>query len=187
MAEPTGVEDGLCMAEVWESWGRVIVVSALAVPLCVMVVWWRATTARATGVGGWREPIAEVGAIAGTLPWSWMVMTPVGGPGGVQAVPLVDLYAVLHDSFVPAVVQIGGNLLVFAALGFFLPVRWPLGAAAVAAIACAGSLTIEILQWTLRLGRVSSVDDILLNTAGAVLAAALSRPWWKPRSAMPVR
>ncbi|MGP4029824.1 hypothetical protein [Actinomadura sp. 3N407] len=70
--------------------------------------------------------------MAGTLPWLWMVMTPASGQGGA-GVPLVDLYAVLHDSFTLALVQIGGNLLVFEALGLFLPIRSPLGCGGVAA------------------------------------------------------
>ncbi|RAY12976.1 VanZ family protein [Actinomadura craniellae] len=136
-------------------------------------------------VGGrrWRDPIAEVGLVAGTLPWLWMVMSPVSAPGGVRPVPLIDLYDVLHGSPQTAVVQVIGNLLVFAALGFFLPIRWPLGPAAVGAIACAGSLTIETAQWTFDLGRVSSTDDVLINALGAVLAALLSRPWWRRRAA----
>jgi glycopeptide antibiotics resistance protein len=116
-----------------------------------------------------------------------MVMTPVSGAGGVRLVPLVDLFAVLQGSVQAAVVQVGGNLLVFAALGAFLPVRWPLGVMEVGAVACLGSVMIETVQWTLELGRVSSVDDVLLNTAGAVLAALVSRPWWRRRTARPGR
>jgi glycopeptide antibiotics resistance protein len=54
--------------------------------------------------------------------------------------------------------------------------------AVVAAGAAAGSLLVETLQWALDLGRVSSVDDVLLNTLGAVLAALVTRPWWRPAS-----
>ncbi|MCF4123280.1 VanZ family protein [Antribacter sp. KLBMP9083] len=38
---------------------------------------------------------------------------------------------------------------------------------------------VEVLQYALDLGRVSSVDDVLLNTAGALLAAACSYRWWR--------
>ena len=64
------------------------------------------------------------------------------------------------------------------------PVRWRLGRgtgavlAVVAGLAAAGSATVETLQWALDLGRVSSADDVLLNTAGAVLAALVTRHWW---------
>lgn len=72
--------------------------------------------------------------VAGTAPWIWMILTP-GVEEGVHVVPLVDLagqLALLSPG--AAVVQIGGNLLVFAALGAMLPVcprasalprRWP--------------------------------------------------------------
>jgi hypothetical protein len=80
------------------------------------------------------------------------------------------------------VVQIGGNLLVFAALGAALPVRWRAGSATVAVVAALASASVETLQYALDLGRVSSIDDVLLNTLGAVLAAQTSRRWWRSRS-----
>jgi len=65
-------------------------------------------------------------------------------------------------------------------------VRWRLGDGRtgtvlwmVAAGAASGSALVETLQWALDLGRVSSVDDVLLNTAGAVLAALATRRWWR--------
>ncbi|MEU6039627.1 VanZ family protein [Actinomadura sp. NPDC047616] len=174
------------MAQVWQSWGQVILVSVLGLPLCAAVVWWRATAGHRGRGGRWLGAIAEVGLVAGTLPWLWMVMTPGSEPRSVRLVPLVDLYDVLRGSADTAVVQVVGNLLVFAALGFFLPLRWRLGATAVGVIACAGSVAIETAQWTLDLGRVSSADDVLINTLGAVLAALVSRPWWRRRCAEPV-
>jgi glycopeptide antibiotics resistance protein len=46
---------------------------------------------------------------------------------------------------------------------------------------------VETLQYVLRLDRVSSVDDVLVNTAGAVLAALASRRWWRTTAEMPSR
>ena len=40
---------------------------------------------------------------------------------------------------------------------------------------------IETAQSVLQLDRVSSVDDVLLNTAGAGMAALASRRWWYRR------
>jgi len=76
-----------------------------------------------------------------------------------------------------------GNLLVFAALGFFAPVRFAALASLrrILALAAGCSLMIETAQYVLRLDRVSSVDDVLLNAAGATLAALASRPWWRTR------
>ncbi|MFC5925572.1 VanZ family protein [Micromonospora vulcania] len=50
-----------------------------------------------------------------------------------------------------------------------------------------GSLLVETLQYALDLGRISSVDDVLLNATGAALAGLLSRRWWARRSAAPER
>ena len=41
----------------------------------------------------------------------------------------------------------------------------------------AGSLVAETLQYALALGRVSSVDDMLLDAAGAGLAGLTTRRW----------
>ncbi|WP_157036226.1 VanZ family protein [Streptomonospora alba] len=37
------------------------------------------------------------------------------------------------------------------------------------------------MQYTLTGGRVTSIDDVLLNTTGALAGAGLTRPWWRPR------
>jgi glycopeptide antibiotics resistance protein len=54
----------------------------------------------------------------------------------------------------------------------------PLGCPRILAVAVAASIVIEVLQWLLDIGRVSSVDDVIVNAAGAGLAAAASRRWW---------
>lgn len=41
------------------------------------------------------------------------------------------------------------------------------------------SALVETAQYVLRLDRVSSVDDVLVNTVGAVLAGLASRRWWR--------
>jgi glycopeptide antibiotics resistance protein len=46
-----------------------------------------------------------------------------------------------------------------------------------------GTALIETAQYALALGRVSSVDDVLLNALGAGLAAVGSRRWWSRRAA----
>jgi glycopeptide antibiotics resistance protein len=60
---------------------------------------------------------------------------------------------------------------------------------AITGIAALGSATVETLQWVLGLGRVTSIDDVILNAMGAGLAALVSRAvvgrFWtaKPRLA----
>jgi glycopeptide antibiotics resistance protein len=70
-----------------------------------------------------------------------------------------------------------GNLLGVRALGFLAPVRFAALASLprILALAAGCSVLVETAQYVLLLDRVSSVDDVLLNTAGAGLAALASR------------
>ncbi|GAA3442934.1 VanZ family protein [Planomonospora venezuelensis] len=169
------------MGQAWHVWGDVVIAAVLAVPLAVLAaVLLSRRRSRAGHPSPARTAAADVAVAAGTAPWIWMILTP-GTAGGVNLVPLVDLSDQLSlMSPGGAFVQVGGNLLVFAALGAMLPVRSPRLASPgrVAAVAAAASLTVETLQYLLDLGRVSSVDDVILNTAGAVLAAFVTRRWW---------
>jgi hypothetical protein len=38
---------------------------------------------------------------------------------------------------------------------------------------------VETLQYALALGRVSSIDDMLLNAAGAGVTGLVTRRWWR--------
>ncbi|WP_433247339.1 VanZ family protein [Streptosporangium sp. CA-135522] len=132
-----------------------------------------------------RTAVADVVIAVGTAPWIWMILTPRAGGSGISLIPFTDLWTVFRGSGETAFVQVGGNLLVFAALGAMLPVRSArfASAARIAAVAATASLIVEVLQYVLRLGRVSSADDVLVNTAGAVLAALVTRRWWAGRIA----
>jgi hypothetical protein len=157
----------------------IVVLTVALLPVSALVVW--ALARRRTSAGTahpWRTSLAEVGIVHGTVPWVWMTMLPGSGagvvPGRVSLVPLRDLFAMSPG-------QVVGNLLVFAALGLFAPLRFA-GLASVSrilALAACCSALVEIAQYVLRLDRVSSVDDVLLNAAGAGLAALASRRWWR--------
>ncbi|WP_182877239.1 VanZ family protein [Microbispora sp. H10670] len=172
------------MHQAWNAWGPVVVAAVVALPAAALLAF---VLARLRDRRGHpfprRTAVADVAIVAGTAPWIWMILTPGAGQG-VQLVPLLDLVdQITRMSPGAAFVQIVGNLLVFAALGAMLPVRSARFASltAVAAVTATASLTVEILQHALRLGRVSSVDDVILNTAGAVLAALATRRWWMPK------
>jgi glycopeptide antibiotics resistance protein len=107
----------------------------------------------------------------------WMILMPGAEPGTVGRVSLVPL----RDLVTMGPLGIFGNMLVFAALGFFAPMRFAVLASVprILALGAGCSVLVETAQYVLRLDRVSSVDDVLVNTAGAVLAALASRPWWR--------
>ncbi|WIN00647.1 VanZ family protein [Actinoplanes oblitus] len=158
-----------------------VVLATAGLPLAGLVVW---VLARRRGAV--RTALAEVGIVYGTVPWLWMIMLP-GRRAGVNLVPLRDLAIVVAAGPVTATVQIVGNLLVFAALGFFAPIRFAALASVprILALGAAGSALVEVAQYVLRLDRVSSVDDVLLNAAGAGLAALASRRWWCAEPVLP--
>lgn len=173
------------MADTWELWGTVIIAGTffalLAVPAIMTLSRRRA---RAGHPAPLRTALADVGIAVGAAPWIWMILTPSGGPSRVGPVPFGDLADLVGAPWETVFVQVGGNLLVFAALGALLPVRSRAmsSTARVAAVAAACSTTVEALQYALDLGRVSSVDDVLLNTAGAAIFSVVTRRWWANRN-----
>ncbi|MEO3808061.1 VanZ family protein [Sphaerisporangium sp. B11E5] len=189
----------------WHGWvgtfTGVALITVAALPPAALAVWAlarRRSAAGTTPAWAWRTSLAEVGIVYGTVPWVWMILLPGGRadavPARVSLVPLRDLFTILGGQPVTATVQVVGNLLVFAALGFLAPLRFAALASVprILALAACCSVLVEAAQYVLRLDRVSSVDDVLLNAAGAGLAALASRRWWhatdaassdRPRSA----
>ncbi|WP_433081164.1 VanZ family protein [Dactylosporangium sp. CA-052675] len=172
-----------CMAGRWhgcfDTDNGVVLMTLVLLPVAGLVAWALASLRRAAGVASpWRLSLAEVGMVHGTVPWIWLTMMPGPGagvvPGRLSLIPLRDLVDM-------GLLGIGGNLLVLAALGFFAPIRFAALASGprILALGAGGSILIETLQYVLRLDRVSSVDDVLLNTAGCVLAGLASRRWWR--------
>jgi hypothetical protein len=171
----------------WFVWFQTIngvaLLTVLALPVAVLTAWALARRRTAGGVpSAWRSSVAEVGMVYGTVPWIWLIMVSGGLVKAVNLVPLRDL-----DTMPP--VQIIGNLLPFAALGFFAPLRFAALASVprILALAAGCSVVVEVAQYVLPMDRVSSVDDVLLNAAGAGLAALASRPWWQQPSSAAVR
>jgi hypothetical protein len=179
----------MCMAGRWhgcfDTFNGVVLMTLVALPLAALVVWALARRRRAAGVpSAWRMSVAEVGMVHGTVPFVWLTMMPGGGAGTVPArVSLVPL----RDLLTMGPLGIGGNLLVFAALGFFAPMRFAALASVprILALGAGCSVLVETAQYVLRLDRVSSVDDVLVNAAGAVLAGLASRRWWRATAQAP--
>ncbi|MDT9687946.1 VanZ family protein [Streptomyces sp. P9(2023)] len=178
-----------CMAGRWhgcyDTFNGVVLMTLVALPLAALVAGALAWRRRAAGVpSAWRMSLAEVGMVHGTVPFVWLTMMPGAGagivPGRFSLVPLRDLVTM-------GPLGIVGNLLVFASLGFFAPMRFAALASVprILALGAGCSVLVEIAQYVLRLDRVSSVDDVLVNATGAVLAALASRHWWRTTAEAP--
>ncbi|MBT2207549.1 VanZ family protein [Actinomadura sp. NEAU-AAG7] len=179
------------MIKGWQGWfgtfTGMILLTMLTLPLVALAIGALARHRTATGVPrpwAFRSSLAEIGIVYGTVPPVWMIMLPGGHagevPGRVSLVPLRDLFSMPTG-------QIIGNLLVFAALGSPAPIRFAALASVprILALGAACSALLETGQYVLRLDRVSSVDDVLLNAGGAGLAAPASRRWWRDTSDTP--
>ena len=184
MAAPT------CMVGRWhgcfDTFNGVVLMTLVTMPVAAMTVWALARRRSAAGVtSAWQMSLAEVGMVHGTVPFVWMALMPGSGagivPGRLSLVPLQDLATM-------GLLGVVGNLLVFAALGFFAPMRFAALASVprIFALAAGCSVLIETAQYVLQLDRVSSVDDVLLNAVGAVPAALASRSWWRITPESPV-
>ncbi|MFK0191412.1 VanZ family protein [Kitasatospora sp. NPDC090308] len=81
----------------------------------------------------------------------------------------------LHAAVPDALRQVGGNVLLGAPFGLLLPVLWPKarGLFRVLLATAALMLLVEAVQGALLTGRAFDVDDIILNTSGAVLGYLL--------------
>ncbi|KJK45514.1 VanZ family protein [Streptomyces sp. NRRL F-4428] len=178
-----------CAAGRWhgclDTFNGVVLMTLVTLPLAVGAAWLLARRRRGAGVSSaWPLSLAEVGMVHGTVPFVWMILMPGAGagtvPGRVSLVPLRDLVTM-------GPLGIGGNLLVFAALGFFAPMRFAALASVprVLALGVLCSVLVETAQYVLRLDRVSSVDDVLVNAAGAALASLASRRWWRTAAGTP--
>jgi hypothetical protein len=172
-----------CLAGRWhgcyDTENGLILMMLVGLPPAALLVWALALRRRAVGVSlAWRMSVAEVGLVHGTVPFIWMTLMPGPGagvvPGRVSLVPLRDLITM-------GPLGIGGNLLILAALGFFAPMRFTALASVprILALGAGCSVLIETAQFVFRLDRVSSVDDVLVNAAGAALGALASRRWWR--------
>ncbi|GAA4250711.1 VanZ family protein [Dactylosporangium darangshiense] len=127
-----------------------------------------------------RRRLGLIGTVAGTAPWVVMILWPTSAPRRINLDPVRGLAGVLTSGPRDAIIQMGGNLAVFAAFGVFGPMRWRLGVWAVTGLAALGSAVLETLQYVLDLGRVTALDDVLVNAAGAGIAALLARRWRRP-------
>jgi glycopeptide antibiotics resistance protein len=71
--------------------------------------------------------------------------------------------------------QLLGNIALFVPFGWLVPMLWPRLRSfwMIVILAAATSLAIEVAQWLFLFGRQSSVDDVILNTVGALVGAVM--------------
>jgi glycopeptide antibiotics resistance protein len=124
--------------------------------------------------------------VAYSLALAYITLRPTAGTGdsSFSWVPLVEIWRIVTNAngAYADVGQVAGNIALFVPLGWLLPMvsrrlRRPLRAVAVGA-AC--SALIELSQLLFVAGRSPASDDVLLNTAGALVGSIM---FFAPRRA----
>lgn len=123
--------------------------------------------------------VAFAGMVAFAVALAEVTLTPV--PGAVGEVhsnvrPGDSLrHYLLYATTMDAVRQVGGNILLGLPFGVLLPVLRPraLGLLRVAFDTALVMLLVELVQGALITGRAFDVDDVILNTTGALLGYLL--------------
>ncbi|MFJ4343310.1 VanZ family protein [Streptomyces sp. NPDC088915] len=120
------------------------------------------------------------------------LMRGAGVGSSISLIPFKEFWAAFSNSDVAfsdvTFFNFVGNMLLLVPFGAALSFLWPSPRRTlkVALTASVISLAVEAAQYALSLGRVSSIDDVLLNTIGATMGALLVRRWSrKTQEAMP--
>jgi hypothetical protein len=163
-------------------WGM-IPVSAIALPYALLG--WPLLAARRRRRLPARYATATAGVDSAAFLVGFLVLClvtmPVGSTGDstLDLVPGADITAAFGDD--GSLWQVIGNVLLLCPLGALLPLRMRRlrTLLRIALAALVASVLVEGTQYLIHTGRVTSTDDVLLNTAGATLGAALSRRGWR--------
>jgi glycopeptide antibiotics resistance protein len=99
-----------------------------------------------------------------------------GSLKSIQLIPLVSIWDVLMNSvdYTVPIRILGFNIILFIPFGLFFALRMSIAFNSsnvilkTALVGMLFSLTVEILQLVLPIGRTSNIDDIILNTIGAL-------------------
>lgn len=94
----------------------------------------------------------------------------------VRIIPFAELLEALagRSSIRFAVAEMVGNVALFVPLGMAVRWRFPgLGVWRVALVAMVCSIGVEVLQGVLELGRWPSTTDVIMNTLGGAIGAAI--------------
>lgn len=78
-----------------------------------------------------------------------------------------DIKSLINGDYLIFLINIVGNILLFIPIGILMPMLWKIKDRYVILIGFLISLSIEITQ--LYLGRVTDIDDLILNTSGVII------------------
>lgn len=163
------------------SFGVLVPVTIIALPFALfgwrLLTNWRARTRPAWVAAGTAG--LDIGILLVSLEILALTMIPIGSArsSSLHLMPGSDILTEFTGD--GSLWQIAGNLLLLAPLGLLVPLR--VGALRsiprITFLAFVVSVCIELVQHFLHSGRVTSTDDVLLNTLGVAASATLTCGW----------
>jgi VanZ like protein len=175
------------MDQLWRVFGAralLLLVPAAAVAVWGLAAWRTRTVGRRVA---WLRSVLDVGLVLAVVPVPCLVFVPFPGLPDrtmISLVPGSEIAPIFGgEGGTPAssaLVQAVGNLLLLVPVAVLAPlrIRSLRSVSRVLLVIFVVSVVIECAQVLGHIGRVGAVDDVLLNTAGATLAAWATRPWW---------
>jgi glycopeptide antibiotics resistance protein len=135
--------------------------------LVAVVAMWMATAGRTA-----RSTAANVALVASVVAVLSLTLAPgYAADKDLELVPLGEIVDALTPPFEPLLAEVVLNVVLFVPFGAALALRRvSVGRTVLAAVAL--SATVELAQLLVVSGRTTSVDDVLLNTAGAWIGHA---------------
>ncbi|WP_158884368.1 VanZ family protein [Amycolatopsis anabasis] len=174
------------MENLLRDFGAMIPIAAVMLPVALLgwlVLAGRSGRRRGAVLAGIDVSIALTAALALCL-----VTLPVPGKHGsrLHLLPGEDVLTAFGEY--GSAWQFAGNLLLLGPLGALVPLRSPAlrSLPRVVLASLTASTLIELTQYLIHAGRVTSTDDVLLNTLGAAAGATLTRGWWRGPIPAPV-
>ena len=112
------------------------------------------------------------------LAWVTLRPRPSSFQPSAEWIPLNNIIGVLREGRSVSYQDAGqllGNIALFVPFGWLVPMLWPRLRSfwTIVLLAAVTSLAIEVAQWLFIDGRQSSVDDVILNTVGALVGAVM--------------
>ncbi|TNC26124.1 VanZ family protein [Amycolatopsis alkalitolerans] len=177
------------MAVLSASFGILAPVTIIALPFALfawrLLTNWRSRTRPALSAA--TTSGLDTGIVVMALEVLALTMMPVGHSHGssLHLMPGSDILTEFAGN--GSLWQIAGNLLLLAPLGVLVSLRFPAlrSIRRITALAFGVSVVLELTQYLLHAGRVTSTDDVLLNTLGVAASATLSCGW--ARRPVPVK
>ena len=168
------------MEQLWRAFNQVIPIFLICIPFVILIGWFlyyrkiKFGKEKKKAILGSVINIFLFLSILGIL----MVTLLPGSLSAVQLVPFVSSIDVLFNSvdYTVPIRILGFNVVLFIPFGVFMALTMYSKRKVILLTTSIGmvlSIIIEFLQYALAIGRISNIDDVILNSFGAFLGAII--------------